>query len=261
MLDKIETSTIFKDEFNFSHNIEIRDLFFNKLKDIPDLDKISGLQYELDKIIEKTEKLPFSWIKDFLYYRLDLEKKYSDKKDIRISPIPQFLEIRNWVSFNKSSDEEILNEIFQLNSNNTLTGYFLPELVVDLVDSESITTIVKNKINIIGIDELSLWIRFAGKYNNNSKPWRKIAIEALIRVVREGNIDIKRIYALLQSTGIKSWSTAPGTVAGLFYNDVKIAEKNLKEEENKYLIKFWEWNLKVAKETLEQEKGRIEEEE
>lgn len=231
------------------------------MKDIPDLDEISGLDYDFDNIINDTEKIPFVWMRNFLFSRLNLEKQNSENKQIKISPLPHFLKFKDLISFNKSSIEDftLLDEILKLNSFNTLTGYFLPEFIVDLVDSECIIKIVSAKIAIVAIDDLSLWVRFANKYEKNSTPWREIAIVTLERVSKY-DIDTKNIYSVLHSTGIRSWTGIPGTVPQFYYDDVETAKKNLDEEKNDYLIKYWEWDLKVAEESLKQEKGRLEEE-
>ena len=76
----------------------MRDWLFNKLQDIPDFDKIEGLQYGFDELIKKTGPLPMTWLKDLLLKRQELENRYKDDEDI-ISPIPQFFNIADFETF------------------------------------------------------------------------------------------------------------------------------------------------------------------
>lgn len=263
LLTQISTSILFEEDFNFKYNISSRDWIFNKIKCIPDLDGISGIQHELDDIIDKTEKLPLIWFKEFLFIRKELEEKYKDEKHLKISPIPHQLKIINWVKSDDSLDdyEKIINDILQLNSYDSLTGYYLPSVITEIINSKDLSLKIINKINSAEINDVPKWARYAGEFEINSLIWRDIAIAALVRISKEpGKIDKKNIYSVLLPNSMKSWTTLPGTVAGIFYDEVEKIEKYYKLEDNKYLKIFWEWDLKIARAELDQQKGLIEEE-
>ena len=247
---------IFMFIIGISKNIQTaKDVFFDDI-----LDSLELIKNDL--------KGRFS-IVDFLsILKFSLKQKESNFENIYLNQ--DFFKLVDPITETDIQNETIkssVKDLFNLRSKKSFIRYYLPQFApiadpLGLIIPPMIAEKIKNKEfsneNNKFPGELT-WSEYAGYYLINSPPWRVIAKEACKSAREKSSSHKEQIFnSLLKPT--YSFEAKMGEVAPYFINQLKDAEKDLKNETDDQLKEFMEWRLNLAKERLKEEQNRIAEE-
>ena len=145
-----------------------------------------------------------------------------------------------------------------------ILGYISPQYAID-VDPRGfvISKSVASRLESLATkDKESIyeWVRFAGRYPFNSRPWREIA-KAVIRSAKDLEGRAKQaVFVELLPKEIKSSSYPAGEMDPRPEQDLLARKRELQEETNPDLIPFRKWHLAMAQAQFDQALARYKEE-
>ncbi len=245
---------------------------FEKLKDVPQLDKISeNADYDLGKLCKETGWRPD--IKYLLSYIDHRSAKYNalkeGQKEMGYDFWPgvyfdffKYLKILEEDS--SKEDVQALKLILKYSSFDSL-GYYLPKILQKMDPKglflPSLICVELEKIkDISDVKDILIWSRYAGKYPEATEPWRTIALSACKLLTKLGMEDQQRVLWSFEQNEIETWSGAYGVLHLRWEEKVIDAKGKLASESDENLKKYFSLKLKAAENEFKREKTAHEEE-
>lgn len=229
------------------------------------LDPSNIFDYKFEHLLKSCSKQSFSWFIDFLRKRIIMEQEIDSKKYPAFKILPYEFFPHKWTDYSSAMEAEIY-DFLSLCEIPTFINFDLPRLVVDLdLSGEKAKPILIKKIQEYiqnnNLDSLKKWARLVSLYPTDTTIWRDCAQIICSYAATLPTADRNRIYSNLSPHKIETFCCSPGEIPPIYLEKLSFAQKQLTNETDSNIKAYWQYLEKIAKSTIEYERGRIEEEE
>ncbi len=228
-------------------------------------DLTNQTSWYVEEIIQSLGPLPLTWLPQSLATRRDMERECGTRRVKAVNSHvawARFVRPVNRYSRNNRSISHACEQLIEFAGEASSVGYYLPDIVT-IVDPHGILIpgIVAGRIAATQtFDDVVALAPIAATYGIGSISWRQIAKDALTFAMRLPDRDRQSIYGVLLNPGMRSWSSAPGTVPEWVIATVESAQERLESETDPQFRELWAWHLAMSKQELQSWQDRIEEE-
>jgi len=184
-----------------------------------------------------------------------------------------YIESRTWSWFKKNNvNVSVIDGFIELCrlaifESDFFCHYWLPKIIFHINPSGTHITDFLKSISFEKSEEENLSLlcsvaRFVSVYYENNNNWFDIVdcICSKVEELRLKKRDRQEVYYCLSLRETPAMTTMPGDVNGYFYEQVDIAARMYDlGRSRERIVRYLEWNLKLAKDRLDNEKGFMEE--
>ena len=199
----------------------------------------------------------------FIKYRKENMEKYKNHAVPSTSDLSKLFQIPDITEENKAEFSKGFDDLLKLNNEEYPFGDYLPEWLgyfdpygVFLPD-KICSRLNETKLDVNEIYRLS---RYAGVYEEDSEPWRKIAIASAQKTqdLDFNDRDRKEILLSFYPKSMKAqiWQGVVGQFSPRWQEAVDDAQSKYEQEENIFLKEYYKMRLDMAKRELEERRMR-----
>jgi hypothetical protein len=230
----------------------------DKIATLEDTRSLENQRYYLD------HNFPVKGCKGIVWLRETISKRRAEMDDSKV--LPHFFRLSYFSKgdFAKAEELQAFDELIEMCTEDSLTGYYLPPYLKDLDPGmQQLGRIVSQKISASSdFNRVFKLARIAGEFHRNEKIWDEISLATCNYAQGKEEKERFRLYGALDWKGVRSYSRAMGTVADTYHKERDELLDGMKQEIHDIRREYWqkelEWaetELRKAEEEAREERG------